>query len=62
MKAVRRLGGPFVDNTGGMMIAASGLSREEVIRHAGQDPAVQSGLLRFEVRPWLILMRGQEFP
>lgn len=54
------LGGPFLDNTGGMMIATRSVSSKELVQYAGQDPAVQSGVLRFEVRPWLIAMRGNE--
>jgi uncharacterized protein YciI len=51
------LGGPHVDDkAGGMMIPTAGVSEEETIRYAAEDPAVKSGLLKAEVRPWLIGM------
>jgi uncharacterized protein YciI len=52
------LGGPFLDAAaGGMMIATAGVSRDEAAVFANTDPAVASGLLRAEVREWLIGMR-----
>jgi uncharacterized protein YciI len=52
------LGGPFLDaGGGGMMIAAEGSSEAEVTALAQSDPTVQSGLLTFEVRQWLVGMR-----
>jgi uncharacterized protein YciI len=52
------LGGPFMDAAaGGMMIPAAGLGEDEIRKFAQDDPAVRSGLLRAEVRPWLIGMR-----
>ena len=52
------LGGPFMDSAaGGMMIPAAGLGEDEIREFAQDDPAVRSGLLRAEVRPWLIGMR-----
>ena len=52
------LGGPFMDSAaGGMMIPAAGLGEDEIRKFAQDDPAVRSGLLRAEVRPWLIGMR-----
>jgi uncharacterized protein YciI len=51
------LGGPHLDGKGGgMMIPAAGVSEEEVAKYAAEDPAVKSGLLLAEVRPWLIGM------
>jgi uncharacterized protein YciI len=51
------LGGPHLDPAGGgMMVPAAGLSEEEVRRFAGEDPAIKSGMLVAEVRPWLIGM------
>lgn len=51
------MGGPHLDaRGGGMMIAASGVSEAEIAAFAADDPAVKSGLLRFEIRPWLIGM------
>ena len=52
------LGGPlFGPGAVGMMIAEAGVSREEVERFAAADPSVQSGLLTFEVRQWLVGMQ-----
>lgn len=55
------LGGPHLDAAGGgMMIAAPGVTEEELRAFAAEDPAVLSGLLTCEVRPWLIGMRAQD--
>ncbi|WP_458237628.1 YciI family protein [Pseudomonas sp. P5_A2_2] len=51
------LGGPHLDTTGGgMMVPIAGVSEDEVTRFASEDPAVKSGTLLAEVRPWLIGM------
>ena len=51
-------GGPFLDpRGGGMMVPTAGLTEAEVVAFAQADPAVQSGLLVADVRPWLIGMR-----
>jgi uncharacterized protein YciI len=51
------LGGPHLDSkAGGMMIPSASVSEDEVARYAADDPAVKSGLLLAEVRPWLIGM------
>ena len=51
------LGGPFLlADTGGMMVAIKDVSQEELEAFAAADPAVQSGLLVYEVRPWLTAM------
>lgn len=49
------MGGPFLDDSGGMMIARSP-DLEEARRVASQDPAVKNGLLRVQVRPWMVPM------
>jgi hypothetical protein len=50
-------GGPHVDSKGGgMMIPSAGVTEEEVSKYAAEDPAVKSGVLLAEVRPWLIGM------
>jgi len=52
------LGGPHLDEqAGGMMIPSAGVSEDEIRAFAMADPAVKSGLLRVEIRPWLIGMR-----
>ncbi|RVT83617.1 YciI family protein [Inhella crocodyli] len=57
------LGGPFMDGaTGGMMLPVAGVPEAEVRRFAAEDPAVKAGLLRAEVRPWLIGMRRSPKP
>lgn len=48
------MGGPFLDaKSGGIMVAEPGVSEEELRAFAAEDPALKSGLLAFEVRPWL---------
>jgi uncharacterized protein YciI len=46
-------GGPFIDSSGGMMVFALGVARSLAEEIAQSDPAVQSGLLLVDVRPWL---------
>ena len=51
------LGGPFLlQDAGGMMVSTKDVSQEELEGFAAADPAVQSGLLLYEVRPWLTAM------
>jgi uncharacterized protein YciI len=53
-------GGPFIDiDSGGMMIAVDGVTREELEEFAASDPAVISGLLVFEIRTWYMAMSHQ---
>ena len=40
-----------------MMVAAAQVDREELEAFASSDPAVQSGLLGYEVRTWHLAMR-----
>lgn len=50
-------GGPFTDvDSGGMMIAANGVTREELEEFAAADPAVLAGLLDFAVKSWYVAM------
>lgn len=53
------MGGPFTDNSGGMMVSRIS-SLEEAQRVASEDPAVKSGLLAVKVRPWMIAMKTVE--
>lgn len=47
-------GGPFVDSAGGgMMICKPGVDEDRLRAHALADPAVESDLLQFEIRPWV---------
>jgi uncharacterized protein len=46
------MGGPFLDNSGGMLILSTATADEA--RGLGEaDPAVKAGLMRVTVRPWL---------
>lgn len=61
LKAAGRLsvGGPFADAaSGGMMITQPGLSFDDVDGFAAADPCVKSGLLRYEIRPWIQAMQA----
>jgi hypothetical protein len=40
-----------------MMLPEAGVSEAEITKFASEDPAVKSGLLIFEVRPWLAALR-----
>ncbi len=46
-------GGPFLDSSGGMMIFASHVTGAIAQGIANSDPAVRSGLLLVDVKPWL---------
>ena len=51
------MGGPFTDpDSGGMVIAAETVTREELEEFAASDPAVQAGLLTFKVMTWYVPM------
>lgn len=43
-----------------MMVATKDVTREELEAFAASDPAVQSGLLIYEIRPWLTVMEHQD--
>jgi uncharacterized protein YciI len=47
-------GGPFTDGTGGIGIAAQGVSPEELTQLLAQDPAAKAGLITYEVKTWMI--------
>lgn len=49
------IGGPFLDDSGGMMVLRAGTAEEAAaIAHA--DPTVADGLLSVEVKPWMAAM------
>ena len=56
------MGGPFLDNSGGMMVCRT--SDIEKAKEVGEaDPSVISGLLKVEVKQWMIPMTSVElFP
>ena len=49
------MGGPFLDNSGGMMIF-DGPSIDDARAIAEADPTVKSGLLTVTVKPWLAVL------
>ena len=50
-------GGPFLEpDSGGMMVAKDDVSLEELEAFAAADPAVQNGLLVYEIKTWYIAM------
>jgi uncharacterized protein YciI len=51
-------GGPFLDNSGGMMVFNGTLEEAEQI--ANEDPTVKSGLLKVIVRPWMCAMSAKQ--
>jgi uncharacterized protein YciI len=60
-QAKLEMGGPFLTGQGGgMMIAAADVGQEELEAFAAADPAVTSGLLNYEVRPWLVAMTRRD--
>jgi uncharacterized protein YciI len=51
------MGGPFlIPDVGGMMIPKKKVTQQEMDDYAAADPAVKSGLLVYEIRPWLSAM------
>lgn len=49
------ISGPFLkDGTGGMILLAAEIGADEAERIGAEDPGVKTGLIRYEVRPWLI--------
>ena len=52
-----QLGGPFLlPDVGGMMVTTKGISQSEIEAFAAADPAVRSGLLVYEILPWMTAM------
>lgn len=49
------MGGPFLDNSGGMMVLQAP-SREAAEQIAYNDPTVKNGLLKATVKPWFVAM------
>ena len=51
------LGGPFLTGGGGgMMVTTDAVRFDEIDAFAAADPAVRSGLLVYEIRPWYVAM------
>jgi len=54
------LGGPFLlPDVGGMMVAIKDVTQQELEAHAIANPAVQSGLLVYEICPWMTVMEHE---
>jgi uncharacterized protein YciI len=52
------MAGPFADTAGGgMMVFKPGMDEDQLRTHALTDPAVETGVLRFEIRPWIVGLR-----
>ena len=49
------MGGPFLDDSGGMMIYKCD-SMEEAQEIANEDPCIKNGLLEVKVKQWLVPM------
>jgi hypothetical protein len=47
-------GGPFTDGSGGIGIAAKGVSPKELTQLLAKDPAAKAGLITYEVKTWMI--------
>ena len=54
------MGGPLLDNSGGMMVCRSA-DPEAARKMAEADPAVVAGLLKVEVKQWMIPMTSVDF-
>ena len=52
-RGVLKLAGPFADRSGGMMVVQAS-SAEDAVGLLKDDPAVQSGRLVPDVRPWMV--------
>jgi uncharacterized protein YciI len=49
------MGGPFADAAGGsMLVFKPGMDEDRLRTHALADPAVETGVLQFEIRPWVV--------
>lgn len=54
------MGGPFLSaDSGGMMVATPDVGFDELDAFASHDPAVESGLLTYEIRAWYVPMRRE---
>ena len=52
------MGGPFLDDSGGMMVSQPGADLQTLTDFAQGDPAVKSGLLVAEIHPWMTAMKA----
>ena len=57
------MAGPFMDtDCGGMLVLHERIGRDEAIAIATADPAVASGLIRYEVRTWHVTFEATPAP
>jgi uncharacterized protein YciI len=55
------IGGPYIDqDSGGMMVAKASVKREDLEKFASVDPAITSGLLKYEIKSWFLAMQSLE--
>lgn len=58
-KGLLERGGPFLSGgSGGIMVFAPAVSKEDAQAKAEEDPAVVAGVIAFEVRTWLQVFGG----
>jgi uncharacterized protein YciI len=55
---ILRMGGPFLDNTGGLIVLTAN-TEQEASELAAADPAIRNGLMRAQTHPWK-LIAGKE--
>jgi len=54
------MGGPIlIQDRGGMMVFTNEVTQEEAEALAAADPAVESGLLLYEVTPWFVPIQAE---
>ncbi len=47
-------GGPFTDGSGGIGIAAKGVTPADLAKILAADPAARAGIITYEVKTWMI--------
>ncbi len=53
------VGGPFLDDSGGMAVFRAE-DLKEAHKLASEDPSVEAGLLTYRLKPWMIAMRDSD--
>lgn len=51
------IGGPFLDDSGGMMVLRAE-NQDEAEAIANADPSVKNGLLKVQVKPWMVVFES----
>lgn len=51
------IGGPYLDDTGGMMVLRAE-NQEDAEAIANADPSVKNGLLKVQVKPWMVVFES----